>query len=208
MAAGRFITFEGGEGTGKSTQVRRLAARLAAAGREVVVTREPGGTPLGEAIRTLILSSRPAVEAEFLLFAAARAEHVDKLIRPALAAGRWVVCDRYSDSTRVYQGVLAGVDRTLIDVVEAATSRAAVPDLTVVLDLPVATGLGRATRRGDLNRYDAESVGYHERIRQGFLDIARADSGRCVVVDGGASEDTVAEAIWSALGARLGVGAS
>lgn len=207
MTAGKFITFEGGEGSGKSTQSRLLAERLTALGHAVVVTREPGGTPLGERIRELILTSRPALEAEFLLFAAARAEHVTKRILPALAGGRWVVCDRYSDSTRVYQGVLAGVDIGFIDVVEAHTSRAATPDLTLVLDLPAATGRTRASARGDLNRYDAEHISYHERIRNGFLDIARREPDRCVVIDGSRGESDVSDSVWAAVSARLGAGA-
>ena len=158
MNRGKFITFEGGEGSGKSTQARLLAEALRAKGLDVVVTREPGGTPLGESIRELILANRPALDAEFLLFAAARAEHVVRKILPALQAGQWVVCDRYIDSTRVYQGKLAGVDARLIDVVELHTSRAAWPALTIVLDVPPATGRARASERGDLNRYDAEHL--------------------------------------------------
>lgn len=205
MTAGKFITFEGGEGSGKSTQAAMLADWLRAQGDEVVVTREPGGTPLGESIRELILSNRPALAAEFLLFAAARAEHVATKIVPALAAGRWVVCDRYIDSTRVYQGKLAGVDPVLIDVVEQHTSRAAWPALTLILDVPASTGRARASERGDLNRYDAERLSYHDQIRQGFLDIAAREPRRCAVIDGSRSASEVAVAVRAALSARLGV---
>lgn len=205
MTAGKFITFEGGEGSGKSTQALMLAEWLRARGQDVVVTREPGGTPLGESIRELILSNRPALLAEFLLFAAARAEHVATRITPALAAGKWVVCDRYVDSTRVYQGQLAGVDASLIDIVERHTSQSAWPGLTLVLDVPAVTGRARASERGDLNRYDAERLSYHDQIRQGFLDIARRDPARCVVIDGSRPAATVADAVRDAVSTRFGV---
>ncbi|MEQ1712312.1 MAG: dTMP kinase [Hyphomicrobium sp.] len=205
MNRGKFITFEGGEGSGKSTQARLLAEALRAKGHDVVVTREPGGTPLGESIRELILANRPALDAEFLLFAAARAEHVAQKILPALEAGRWVVCDRYIDSTRVYQGKLAGVDAHLIDVVELHTSRAVWPALTIVLDVPPATGRARASERGELNRYDAENLSYHDKIRQGFLDIAAEDPDRCVVIDGSRPATAVAAAVCAAVSTRLGV---
>lgn len=205
MAVGKLITFEGGEGSGKSTQARLLAEKLTALGRSVVVTREPGGTPLGERIRELILSSRPQRDAEFLLFAAARAEHVAEQILPALEAGQWIVCDRYIDSTRVYQGRLANVDPRLVATVEDLTVRAAWPALTIILDLPPAIGRARADQRGALNRYDAEHVTYHQAIRQGFLDIAREEPERCIVVDGTLSQAEVATAVWSAVASRLGV---
>ena len=152
MKRGRFITFEGGEGSGKSTQARLLADRLRGAGLDVIVTREPGGTPLGEAIRSLILGSKPAPYAEFLLFAAARAEHVARVIAPALERGAWVVSDRFTDSTRVYQQRLAGIDGALVAAVEAATTQGAMPDITLLLDLDPETGLARAMRRGDANQ--------------------------------------------------------
>lgn len=203
MARGRFISFEGGEGSGKSTQARLLADRIRAGGRDVVVTREPGGTPLGERIRELILAGRPALDAEFLLFAAARAEHVAAVIRPALDAGRWVICDRFHDSTRVYQGMLAGVDAGLLDIVERHTIAGAVPDLTMVLDVDPTTGRTRAEERGALNRYDAEHIDYHRRIRDGFLAIAKAEPARCVVIDAGRPVEVVAGDVWRSVASRL-----
>lgn len=206
MQAGKFITFEGGEGSGKSTQARRLAERLRGLGREVVVTREPGGTPLGENIRELILSSKPAPLSEFLLFAAARAEHVAERIAPALAAGQWVICDRFIDSTRVYQGRLASIPHDLVATIEQATAGAAWPDLTLILDLPPELGLERAMRRGGANRYDHAEIAYHRALRAGFLDIAKAEPNRCAVIDGGGTEAEVSAAIWAVVAARLGIG--
>jgi dTMP kinase len=203
MSAGRFITLEGGEGVGKSTQAARLAERLRLAGHAVVVTREPGGTPLGEALRELILARKPAaVETEFLLFSAARTEHLAATIAPALRAGTWVICDRFIDSTRVYQGALAGVDPQLIREVEQLTV-SHVPDLTLILDLDPVQGLERATRRGELNRFDAGRLDGHRRIREAFLAIAGREPVRCAVVDAAASVPAVAEAIWAAVVERL-----
>lgn len=203
MDTAKFITFEGGEGSGKSTQAARLAARLQLSGLRALVTREPGGTPLGEKVRSLILEARPkAAEAEFLLFAAARAEHLAAVIVPALDDQRWVVCDRFIDSTRVYQGKLAGIAPALIETVEALTvSR--MPDLTLILDLPPELGLERAKARGARNRYDTAALSYHEALRAGFLAAARQEPGRCVVIDGARSPDSVADDVWSAVMQRL-----
>jgi len=204
MASGRFITFEGGEGAGKSTQVRLLAERLRALGHDVVVTREPGGTPLAEKIRDLILAGRPqAPEAEFLLFSAARAEHLAAVIRPALRAGKIVVCDRFIDSTRVYQGDVFGVDRDLIFAVEKHTVAPDMPDLTIMLDLEPSVGLARATERGALSRYDQARLETHEALRRGFLRIARDESERCVVIDGAREAETVAADVCQAVESRL-----
>lgn len=203
MARGKFITFEGGEGAGKSTQARLLAERLRAHGHEVVVTREPGGTPLAEKIRAIILDNRPqAPEAEFLLFSAARAEHLAAVIRPALAAGKFVVCDRFIDSTRVYQGEVFGVDRDLIAAVERHTVAPDMPDLTLILDLEPSVGLARAAERGALSRYDMARLETHEALRRGFLKIAAEEPRRCVVVDAARSADAVAEDVWRAVSAR------
>lgn len=185
---GFFITFEGGEGSGKTTQVVRLAEKLRAAGREVVTTREPGGSPGADALRHVILSG--AAEAlgpdmEAALFAAARMDHVDEVIRPALEAGKIVLCDRFHDSTRVYQG-LAGVDPELLHALEDASLAGLVPDLTIILDIPAETGLARArNRRGSdaADRFEREDASLHEERRQGFLAIADAEPQRCAVID-------------------------
>ncbi len=201
---GKFITFEGGEGAGKSTQVRHLAQRLRALGEEVVVTREPGGTPLAEKIRDLILADRPkASEAEFLLFSAARAEHLAAVIRPALREGKFVLCDRFIDSTRVYQGDVFGVNRELIAAVESYTVAPDMPDLTIMLDLEPSVGLTRAAERGALSRYDQARMETHEALRRGFLRIAREEPDRCVVIDGGRGEQAVADDVWQAVATRL-----
>ena len=209
--AGKFITFEGGEGAGKSTQILRLADRLRLKGLTATVTREPGGTPAAEAIRDMILSgaaSRFGPDGEAMLFAAARADHVDRLIRPALVKGDWVLCDRFSDSTRVYQGVIGGVDEDLTARLERVAVGTTRPRLTIILDLPVADGLARAKRRmseaGDTpDRFEREQPAVHEKGRQAFLDIARDEPERCVVVDAAGSEEEVADDIWRAVSARL-----
>jgi dTMP kinase len=203
MTRGKFITFEGGEGAGKSTQAGLLAERLRAAGIETVVTREPGGTPLGEAIRSLVLDTQPVPVTELLLFAAARAEHVAEVIRPALAHGTWVVCDRFIDSSRVYQGALGGVPRDLIDAIEARSVAPAFPDLTLVLDLPPETGLRRAAARGALSRFDSRSEDYHRRLQDAFRDVARAEPARCLMIDADRAPDEIAGDVWSAVEARL-----
>lgn len=206
MTRGKFITFEGGEGSGKSTQVGLLAERLRGDGIGTVVTREPGGTPLGEALRALVLDNAPEPVTELLLFAAARAEHVAKVIRPALAHGTWVVCDRFIHSTRVYQGLLGGVPTDLIDVIEVRSVAPTYPDLTIVLDLPPETGLKRANARGELSRFDAEGADYHRRLQEGFLDIARAEPDRCLVIDADRAPAAIAADVWSAVEARLFAG--
>ncbi len=204
MTRGKFITFEGGEGAGKSTQAKRLAERLESLGIAVVVTREPGGTPLGEDIRTLILKDRPQDPAtELLLFAAARAEHMTGVIRPALDEGTWVISDRFIDSTRVYQGKLYNVDPELIRLIEKYTVAPDFPDLTLILDLPPEAGLERAASRGTLSRYDAERIETHETLRQGFLEIATAEPGRCILIDGHLPLASVGTAVWQAVNERL-----
>jgi dTMP kinase len=207
MTRGKFITFEGGEGSGKSTQVALLAERLRGGGIETVVTREPGGTPLAESIRTLVLEADPDPVTELLLFAAARAEHVAKVIRPALDHGTWVVCDRFLDSTRVYQGLLGGAPADLIGALEARTVHPTLPDLTIVLDVPPEEGLKRAEARGALSRFDAAHADYHHRLRQGFRDIARLEPERCLLLDGGRAAELIAADVWTAVEARLLAGA-
>lgn len=202
---GRFITFEGGEGSGKSTHAELVAKRLQAGGIDVVLTREPGGSPGAEVIRHILLSglAKPlGPETETLLFAAARDDHVQCTIEPALAAGKWVVCDRFIDSTRVYQGVLGKVDQKLIRGLERVTVGKVMPDLTFVLDVPANLGLARASRRrgrGQSDRFESESVQFHEALRNAYLALARAEPQRCVVIDGRNARDVVAADIWKVL---------
>ncbi len=204
MQRGRFITFEGGEGAGKSTQAKRLAERLESAGIATLVTREPGGTALGEDIRGLILKDRPQDPlTELLLFAAARAEHMTAVIRPALDDGTWVISDRFVDSTRVYQGKLYAIEPEFIALIEKYTIGHDFPDLTLILDLPPEAGLERAQSRGTLSRYDAERIETHETLREGFLEIATAEPHRCVLIDGHLPVESVATAVWQAVHQRL-----
>lgn len=208
MVAGRFITFEGGEGAGKSTQVRLLAESLAAQGRDVVVTREPGGADGAEAIRALLVSG--AVDrwdgcTEALLHSAARRDHLVKTVWPALARGAWVLCDRFADSTLAYQGYGHGLDHGLISTLATVTMGVFRPDLTLVLDLPVEEGLKRAGGRGGAeDRYERMGRAFHQRLRQGFLDIAAAEPERCAVIDATQDVGAVRAAIADAVAARLG----
>ncbi|MCK0208489.1 dTMP kinase [Starkeya koreensis] len=207
-APGRFITFEGGEGAGKSTQVRRLRDRLAGMGLDALMTREPGGSTGAEIVRHLILSgaAKPLGPlAEAALFAAARADHLDATIRPALSRGAWVVCDRFADSTRVYQGVLGDLDLRLIEALEAVTVGDTRPDLTLVLDLPAEEGLTRAAARSGAgaDRFEREGLSFHRRLRDAFRELAEREPERCVLIDARADADTVAEAVWNAVEARL-----
>lgn len=205
--SGRFITFEGGEGSGKSTQVQRLAEALGKAGIECVVTREPGGAPGAEEIRGLLVEGH--VErwdglTEVLLHYAARHEHLTSTILPALGRGAWVICDRFSDSTMAYQGYGHGVDKEQIRKVHELIVGAFAPDLTLVFDLPVVHGLERAgTRGGDEDRYERMGDAFHERLRQGFLEIAQGNPDRCVVIDASGDMDTVEQAVRDAVTARL-----
>jgi dTMP kinase len=206
---GRFITFEGGEGVGKSTHARLLAERLQALGIGVELTREPGGSPGAEIIRHVLLSglAKPlGAEAEAILFAAARDDHVRTRIAPALEHGKWVICDRFIDSTRVYQGVLGKVDRRLITALERVTVGPLRPDLTFILDAPTELGLARARKRrgqGSADRYEAESAEAHELMRRGFHRIAAEEPGRCVVIDAGRDKAQVADEIWRRVVERL-----
>jgi dTMP kinase len=207
MRSGSFITFEGGEGAGKSSQATLLAERLRATGRHVVVTREPGGSPVAEAIRTLILSNTcEEPVAEMLLFAAARAEHLAATIKPALARGSVVICDRYIDSTRVYQGVMGRVDPALISLLERETVAPWYPDLTLVLDLSPEVGLSRAANRGPLNRYDQNERDWHEALRVAFQTQANAEPSRCVLINAEQEPSRVSADIWHAVTTRLGLG--
>jgi dTMP kinase len=209
---GRFITFEGGEGAGKSTQVRILAERLGAAGVEVVATREPGGSPGAEAIRALLVTGEPdrwSAVSETLLMYAARRDHIERTIRPALARGAWVISDRFADSTRAYQGAGGGVDPAFVQAMEAYVLDGAWPDLTLILDLPVEQGLARAGRRGAGEaRFEAKGLAFHQRLRDGFLAIAGREPERCAVIDALAAPEAVADAVWSIVQARLAIGAA
>jgi dTMP kinase len=204
MKRGKFITLEGGEGVGKSTQAKRLAERLARHDIPVVVTREPGGTPVGEDVRSLILKDRPKDPVtELLLFAAARAEHMTSVIRPALDEGTWVISDRFIDSTRVYQGKLYGLEPEFISLLERYTVAPDFPDLTLILDLPANAGVERAQSRGTLSRYDAERIETHEILRKGFLEIATHEPRRCVLIDANLPVSSVETAVWQAVSAHL-----
>lgn len=203
--SGRFITLEGGEGTGKSTQARLLAAHLRACGCDVLETREPGGSPGAEVMRHILLSGAAeplGASAEALFFAAARADHMDERIRPALISGRYVVCDRFIDSSRVYQGVLGAVEPVLLDALECVATGETLPDLTLVLDVPAELGLARAAARGGADRFEKEGLSYHSAVRNAFLELA-CHSSRHVVVDASGNVDEVAERIAALVDARL-----
>jgi len=209
LARGFFITFEGGEGAGKSTQIGRLAALLRDGGMDVVVTREPGGSPGAEAIRHVILSGAaepfgPRMEA--FLFAAARADHVDRVIRPAIERGAVVLCDRFIDSSRVYQGLASPEARELVEAVEPIAIDGAVPDMTLIFDIDPAEGLRRAgARRGEgtADRFEREEIEIHRRRREAFLEIAAREPERCLVIDASPDLDTVETVVASAVTAAL-----
>jgi dTMP kinase len=208
-AAGRFITFEGGEGAGKSTQISILADRLNGANHQTITTREPGGSTGAEIVRHLVLSGMGkflGADAEALLFAAARDDHVHQVIEPALQRGIWVLCDRFTDSTRVYQGKLGKVNPALIEAMERVTIGGLKPDLTLILDVPVAVGLRRAVlRRGKAaaDRFEQEDIAFHERLREAYRQIAADEPQRCALIDANADQETVAARIWSAVHDRL-----
>ena len=208
MERGLFIVFEGGEGAGKSTQSDLLARWVDEQGRSVTRTREPGGTPAAEAIREVLLDvANTGLDdrAEALLFAAARGDHAMRVIRPALERGDVVVCDRYLDSSVAYQGAGRGLGLDAVRDLSLWATRDLIPDLTIVLDLPVETGLQRASeRQGGEDRYETMDFGFHSRLREGFLDIVRSDPQRCAIVDGTGSVDHVQAAILGLVRNRLG----
>jgi dTMP kinase len=211
LSAGRFITFEGGEGAGKTTQIKLLAAFLTQAGIEPVTTREPGGAPGAEEIRRLLLTGEPGrwdAESEALLMVAARRSHLVATVWPALTAGRIVLCDRFMDSTEAYQGWGRGLPREAIVALHRLIAGDFAPDLTFILDLPVADGLARtATRPGNETRFERMGYDFHERLRLGFLDIARREPQRCVLIDAGADAAAVHERIVATVRDRLGIAA-
>jgi dTMP kinase len=210
-----FITLEGGEGTGKSTQAQLLADRLGAADLDCVVTREPGGSPFAEEIRALLLGgtlpARTAI-AEALLFLAARADHVAHTIGPALAAGRWVICDRFSDSTRVYQGIAGRVPKATLVELDRLVLAGLRPDLTLIFDLAPEVGLARAGARrvagSGADPYEGRDLAYHRELREGFRAIARDEPDRCVLIDADGTPDQVAARVWAAVASRLPTGAA
>ncbi len=212
MEQGRLITFEGGEGAGKSTQVSLLAERLRGLNIDILSTREPGGAPGAEAIRTLLVNGdtdRWTPVSEALLNYAARAEHLAKTIMPALEKGGWVVCDRFYDSTTAYQGYGHGMDLDSLEHLRQAVLGDFKPDLTIILDLPLALGLERALARGGgEDRYERMGPDFHERLRQGFRDIATAEPDRCVVIEATADIETIAESVWQITCQRLGLAPS
>lgn len=206
---GRFITLEGVEGAGKSTQLDVLAQALAARGLRVLTTREPGGTALGEELRRVLLTPRDggmARDAELLLMFAARAEHLERVIRPALARGEWVLCDRFTDATYAYQGGGRGVARERIAALEDWVQGGLRPDLTLVLDLPVTQGLARAGRRGAADRFEAETLGFFERVRTVYRERAAAQPARYAVIDAAQSVEAVQARLLDALAPLLGGG--
>ncbi|MGH6875757.1 MAG: dTMP kinase [Rhizomicrobium sp.] len=204
----RFITFEGGEGAGKSTQARRLASALQARGIAVCATREPGGAPGAEQIRKLLVEGEPGrwdALTEALLMFAARADHLAQTIRPALAAGQWVVCDRFTDSTYAYQGAGRGLEAKTIAAIESVSVQNLKPDLTLILDVPVVTGLSRAgARSAHETRFESFDQTFHSRLRDFFHALAQREPARCVLIDSTAPADEVAERIWKTVAAQLG----
>jgi dTMP kinase len=206
---GRFITFEGGEGAGKSTQASLLVRRLKELALTVVLTREPGGSAGAEVIRYVLLSgaAKPlGAEIETVLFAAARDDHVRTMIIPALERSKWVVCDRFIDSTRVYQGTLGNVDPRIIRSLERVTIADAMPDLTFILDLPAEIGLERAaSRRGErrADRFEEETLAFHKKLRDAYRDVAAQEPGRCVLIDAQRPQSAVADEIWAIVSDRL-----
>jgi dTMP kinase len=210
LARGFFITFEGGEGAGKSTQISRLAGKMRAKRYDVLVTREPGGSPGAEAVRHVLLSGAaepfgPKMEA--LLFAAARSDHVEQVIRPAVERGSIVLCDRFIDSSRVYQGVTGGLDPAFMEALEKVAINGMVPDMTLIFDIDPAEGLRRATvRRGTdagADRFEKETLDIHQRRREAFLAIAAAEPERCIVVDASADPDAVENVVTATVFAAL-----
>jgi dTMP kinase len=203
----RFITLEGGEGAGKSTQAARLAAALEARAISVCLTREPGGSSGAEEIRKLLVHGEPGrwdPLTETLLLFAARADHLARTIRPARARGLWVICDRFTDSTYAYQGAGRGFDESTIAAIEVATTGGLKPDLTIIIDVPVAQGLSRAGNRGPHEaRFEDFGAAFHERLRSYFRALAEREPGRCILIDGSASPDVVAAAIWDTVNAHF-----
>jgi len=208
MNTGCFITLEGGEGTGKSTQSALLVKKLEASGRQVIQTREPGGSEGAEKIRQLLVTGNPqnwSPVAEALLISAARDDHLRRVIAPALDHGKFVICDRFIDSTMAYQGVASGVDRELLKVLQTHVVGKFNPDLTLIFDLDPQTGLERAKARAQdgEDRFEAKGLAYHQKIRQAFVDIAQKHAERCVVVDASLGVDDIEDRVWQIISDRF-----
>jgi len=201
--SGKFITFEGGEGGGKSTQAARMAGYLRGKGLEVIETREPGGTPQGEDLRDLLVQGDPdrwSALSELLLLTAARVEHVNRLIEPALAEGKWVICDRFADSTLAYQGIAGELGLELVEQLQQLAVGATSPDVTFLLDVRAEAGLQRAEKRGGAARFEKKGAAFHQTLRDGFLALANENPQRIVLIDG---EDTF-DNVWGQIEAELG----
>lgn len=217
VGSGLFVTFEGGEGAGKSTQIRLLADALRQRGRPVLMTREPGGSPGAEATRHVLLSGAAqsfGIRMEAILFAAARSDHVEEVIRPALAEGAIVLCDRFLDSSRVYQGITGNLEPPFIEALERVAINGVMPDCTIIFDLPASVGMERVRRRAvapdaqtgedvELDRFEKEEMDTHEKRREAFLDIAAADPKRCHVIDATGQPDAIAASVLSIVEAAL-----
>ncbi len=203
--SGFFVTLEGGEGSGKSTQIQRLAGRLRALGHDPILTREPGGTPLAEGVRALLLDGerRPTALAEVFLLEASRAQLVETVIRPALSAGRVVLCDRYADSTLAYQGGGRGLDDALLRALNRAATGGLQPHLTLLFDTPPELGLRRRSAGGEVNRLDREPEAFHARVRDRYLELAAEDPARWVVVDATQPPDAIEARVWTLIEPRL-----
>ncbi len=200
----QFITFEGGEGTGKSTQIKLLAAKLRDAGIDVLTTREPGGAPGAEEIRELLVTGAPGrwtPRTEALLHYAAREDHLIRTVRPSLAAGQWVLCDRFSDSTRAYQGITQGLGLDTVEALDRLVVGTTQPSLTLIFDMPVDVALSRATtgEGGNETRYERMGREFHDRLRNAFLEVAKAHADRCVLVDASGDVEDVANHVWRAV---------
>ena len=206
MSRGKFITFEGLDGAGKSSHIQSVVTILEGRGLHPVSTREPGGTPIAEKVRALLLAESMDLETETILMFAARQSHVASVIRPALGAGKWVVCDRFADSTRAYQGAGGGVSPAFIAAVEREVVGDNRPDLTLVFDLPPEQGLERAFGRDMFSevRFESKGLDFHNRLRAAYLAIARAEPERCVLIDASGDRETVAALVWAAVMDRLG----
>lgn len=210
---GHFISFEGGEGAGKSTQVRLLSERLVSLGYQTLLTREPGGSPLGEKIRRYLLEGKVKSYgpiAETLLFYTARLDHLNSLILPNLDKGVWVISDRFADSSRAYQGAASGVDDGIFDALDRIVIGNNQPELTIIIDMPVEAAMKRVRERQardgiEADRFEAEDLDFHEKLREGFLKIAATHSNRCVIVDGNLSRSAVADLVWQIVLERFGL---